>query len=185
MLVLEIEPIEVQYYYSFTCLTAPFLGVTVGGIVFQWLGGYNAPKSILLVNIIAFFAIISALPVPFLSHKDTVYFLLWALLFFGASMLPTITGMMLNAVKESDRATANSIAVLIYNMTGYLPAPFIYGWVSTLGIDENNPDKEAVLQQSRRASRAALCVIMFWTLISVGCYMVAAYLKLNQMLKGM
>ena len=81
-----------------------------------------------------------AVPVPFLYHKWTVYILLWLLLFFGAFMLPTLTGMMLNAVSEERRATANAIAVLCYNLSGYLPAPFLYGWVSTLGIDSSQPD---------------------------------------------
>ena len=41
---------------------------------------------------------------------------------------------MLNSVAESRRTTANSIATLIYNLCGYLPAPFIYGAVAEIGV---------------------------------------------------
>ena len=37
---------------------------------------------------------------------------------------------MLNSVNEKEKATANSIAMLVYNLFGYLPAPAIYGLVS-------------------------------------------------------
>ena len=87
-----------------------------------------------------------ALPIPFLYHKWTVYILLWWLLFFGAFMLPTITGMMLNSVHEDNRATANAIAVLLYNITGYLPAPYMYGIISTLGIDKLSKDNAALVK---------------------------------------
>ena len=39
---------------------------------------------------------------------------------------------MLNSVNEKEKATANSIAMLVYNLFGYLPSPAIYGLVSDL-----------------------------------------------------
>lgn len=47
-----------------------------------------------------------------------------------------MTGIMLNSVDQSRRSTANSLATLGYNLFGFLPAPFIYGTVSTLGSNE-------------------------------------------------
>jgi len=135
--VLEIKEEEVFYYYSTTCLTAPFSGVIVGGFVFGYLGGYNDKRSIRLACIISIIAIFIASPVPFMTHKWPVYILMLLMLFFGASILPTVTGMMLNSVPKHDRATANAMAILIYNLCGYLPAPFIYGWVSTWGVNPN------------------------------------------------
>jgi hypothetical protein len=58
---------------------------------------------------------------------------------FGAFILPTITGIMLNSVPENMRPQANSLAVLAYNLLGYLPAPFLYGFISTIQVD---PDEE-------------------------------------------
>ena len=58
--------------------------------------------------------------------------LIWLLLFFGGSILPPVTGIMLNTVQESKRTSANSIANLCYNLLGYLPAPSFYGMVSSI-----------------------------------------------------
>jgi len=113
----------------------------MGGISFAAVGGYNTKKAIYLVCLIGFLCLCVATPVPFLTTKYPVYALIWLLLFFGAFLLPTITGMMLNSVDIKVRATANAVAVLGYNMLGNLPAPFIYGYVSTLGVDPENPDK--------------------------------------------
>ncbi len=39
---------------------------------------------------------------------------------------------MLNSVNEKEKATANSLAMLAYNLFGYLPSPAIYGLVSDI-----------------------------------------------------
>lgn len=69
---------------------------------------------------------------------------MWFLFYFGAFMLPTLTGIMLNSVNEERRTTANSVATLWYNLFGYLPAPFVYGFVSTLGTDEIHSSRWAM-----------------------------------------
>ena len=83
-----------------------------------------------------------------------MYVMMWLLFYFGAFLLPTMTGIMLNSVREERRTTANSVATLWYNLFGYLPAPFVYGFVSSLGSD-------MVL-----ASREAMGCLMFATLIT-------------------
>jgi len=138
--VLLVPADEVYYYYSITCLTAPFAGVILGGFVFSLLGGYNDSRSYLLADIIGIFCIFIASPVPFLTTKWPVYILMWLLLFLGSFILPTVTGMMLSSVDLEHRATANAMAVLAYNLLGYLPAPFIYGWISTFGVDPDDTD---------------------------------------------
>lgn len=46
--------------------------------------------------------------------------------------MPPVTGIMLNSVDQKEKATANSIAMLVYNLFGYLPSPAIYGLVSDM-----------------------------------------------------
>jgi MFS family permease len=79
-------------------------------------------------------AVICALPIPWFSEKKDFYFvglLLWGVLFFGGFILPPVTGIMINSVPDSQKASANSIANLCYNLLGYLPAPLIYGFIAT------------------------------------------------------
>lgn len=148
-LVLEVPSDEVFYFYSFTCLSAPFLGIVSGGLVFSSVGGYNSPKAFPLLIFVGILAGASAIPAPFVHAKYTMYLLMWFLFYFGAFLLPTMTGIMLNSVDVQRRTTANSLATLSYNLFGYLPAPFVYGWVSSQGPN---------LVQ---ASRHAMACLMF------------------------
>ena len=152
-------------YYSFTCLTAPIAGVIIGGVIFGSIGGYNSKKSLRICCILGSFAALSAVPIPFLSNKISVYLLLWFVFFFGASILPTMTGIMLNSVEMERRTTANSIATLAYNLFGYLPSPFVYGLFSDI-----------IKGDEITSHRVALAVILGWSIPAV-LFIVCAYFK--------
>lgn len=143
---------EVYYYFAITCLTAPFMGIVVNGFIITSMGGYNSPKSFTLCVAVACLGMLIALPIPFSTSKYLTYSLIWLLLFSGAFLVPTLTGIMLNSVEESKKTTANSLATLGYNLFGYLPAPVIYGFVSSRGSD-------VIL-----SSRYALGCIMYWSI---------------------
>jgi MFS family permease len=72
------------------------------------------------------------LPVPFLDNYRAFQVLVWLLLFFGGFIVPVVTGILLTSVKPLERTIANSVANLSYNVLGYLPSPFVYGFVCTL-----------------------------------------------------
>lgn len=163
--VLLVPPEETYYYFSITCLSAPLLGIVSGGAFFSSLGGYNNPRSFLWCLIIGSSALLFAAPVAFSDIKWLTYVCIWLLLFVGASILPTLTGIMLNAVAETRRTTANAIATMIYNLMGYLPAPFIYGAVAEVGVDTVD---------ANYWSRVAMGVLMSWTIMTA-VFIVAAY----------
>jgi hypothetical protein len=89
--------------------------------------------------------------------------LYWLLLFFGGFILPPITGVMINSVKEHQKPSANSIANLCYNLFGFLPAPSFYGAISSLTGGVN--------------SRIAMGCLLFSTLFSIGALLYG--MKLN------
>lgn len=151
-LVLGAPADETFQYYSFTCLTAPFLGLITGGLVLSKIGGYSSPNAFPLMFLVGFISVITSITAPFVDSKALVYTFLWLLLGTGAFLLPTMTGIMLNSVSETRRTTANSLATLLYNCFGYFPAPFVYGFVSSIGND------------IIKSSRAGLCCIMFASL---------------------
>ena len=68
-----------------------------------------------------------------------------------------MTGIMLSTVDESLKTTANSVANLIYNLFGYLPAPYVYGAVYDLGDGNNYFEAISVLMFSPIVSVGALC----------------------------
>lgn len=71
-----------------------------------------------------------SLPIPFIYNFTLSVALVWGLIFFGAFILPSVTGIMINTVPPNQKTSANSLANLSYNLLGYLPAPSIYGAVS-------------------------------------------------------
>ena len=62
------------------------------------MGGYNNVAAQKLQYYMALFAVICAVPVPFVNSFKVVAVLLWGLLFFGGFTLPTVTGIMINTV---------------------------------------------------------------------------------------
>ncbi len=110
-------------------MTGPVLGVIVGGYVFNLLGGYNSPKAYPVCVFSMLFGGGCGVPLVFATNFWAVSFLLWGQFFFGGFCLPVLTGILLNTCPESIRTIANSIANLMYNLLGYLPAPYIYGAV--------------------------------------------------------
>lgn len=123
------------YAYTTVLLTSAFSGVIVGIFTFRHLGGYGSTKSFACVVVIAFFAIVVSIPVPFTHTLLVCACSIWFLLFFGSFLLPAMTGIMIKSVAESHRITASSLAQIGYNLFGYLPAPFLYGYISNMGDD--------------------------------------------------
>ena len=96
------------------------------------------------------------LPIPFIDNKYAIYFLIWLVFFFGASILAPLVAIMLNSIEKERRTTANSMATLSYNLLGYLPAPFIYGAVCDLFKDD-----------PALGNRAAISVILYWSIFAI------------------
>ena len=108
-------------------------------------------------------AVLSALPIPFLTNFYHFVTLIWFLLFFGGFVLPPITGIMLNSVSEYQRTSANSFANLSYNLFGYAPAPIFYGLISKI----SGGDK----------SRWPLGCLLYSTVFTIGMLLNAIYKK--------
>jgi len=121
---------EIQLYFIVTTLSAPIGGVIVGGIITQSFGGYNTPKAMKMQCLMGACAVICALPIPYFENFYYVGMLFWGVLFFGGFVLPPVTGIMIDSVKADQRASANSIANLTYNLLGYFPAAQVYGYIA-------------------------------------------------------
>jgi len=51
--------------------------------------------------------------------------LLWSLLFFGAALIPTATGVVVNSVSRENQAASSSMSQLIFNLGGYFLSPVL------------------------------------------------------------
>ncbi|KAM3147384.1 hypothetical protein pb186bvf_000635 [Paramecium bursaria] len=131
--VLNQDKVLVNTVFSIVSITSPVLGCLFGGFVTQYLGGYDKPEALYACVGYSLIGTLSGLPIPFLNSFWPVVALIWVQLFFGGSMVPPVTGIMLTAVPQKLRAFANSNTTTIYNLFGFLPAPSVYGFMLRFG----------------------------------------------------
>lgn len=79
-------------------LTAPIFGVAAGGALLHYTGGYDGEKALTISAIEAFLASFTGTIIPFIDDFAVVVVLLWLLLFFGGSIVPAVTGIMICSV---------------------------------------------------------------------------------------
>jgi len=92
--------------------------------------GSNPRNVVPFLLVVTFLATASASPLPFISDFWVTLISLWGYLFFGGILVPVMTTYMLNSIEdEAERAIGNSFANVLYYGLGYLPSPFMWGFV--------------------------------------------------------
>ena len=127
--VMLIPSSKVYITYAVICITAPVLGVLLGGFFIQYLGGYTDKRALDACYKIAIVAACCGIFLPFVDIIWVFVILMWLLLFFGGSITPGLTGIMLSSIPDNSKEIGNSVTQLCYNLLGYLPSPFLYGLV--------------------------------------------------------
>lgn len=128
-IILKINPKTVFFSFSITCITAPVFGVMWGGYTISQAGGYTNKAAIETCFHVGCIAAVVAILVPMFDTFVVFVLLVWLLLFFGGSIVPGLTGIMLTSLGDYSKEAGNSITYLCYNLFGYLPAPFLYGLI--------------------------------------------------------
>ena len=127
--VLGIDKDKVFISFIIVCLTAPSLGVIIGGVLTSYLGGYEDIKASYLCMCGALGATLLCAPIPFLEGLYQFNGVLYGILIFGGMVFPSILGIIISSVDPSMKATASSFTVTMCNLIGYIPAPFVYGLI--------------------------------------------------------
>jgi len=149
--------------YLIVSLTAPTIGVIVGGAIVHNCGGYSGDKAMPICILFSLFAISVGIPVPFVNEFYPFAILVWLLLFFGGAMMPGLMGIMISSVHTRHRSFANSTSQTFQNLLGFMPAPVLYGMLNQLTGSEG--------------SRAGMMLLMFWSVPSVIMLLIAYYAK--------
>ena len=95
---LKVEEAIVFVTYATISVTGPVIGIVFGGNLTTYFGGYTSELVLRTALYVAFSCALVAIPIPFISNFVLFCVLLWFLLFFGGSVLPCLTGIMLNTV---------------------------------------------------------------------------------------
>lgn len=122
----------VNSMFSFDSITGPISGCILAGIITQRVGGYDSFNANYVIFVAAVFGSTSSLLVPHLDNFWVLAGVIWVVLFCGGALVPVITGMILSSVNEGLRSFANSNTTTYVNLFGYLPAPIIYGYLTTV-----------------------------------------------------
>ncbi len=139
-------------------LSGPVLGIILGGaVVERYAGGYEGKNSIYFALGFACLAFISALPFRFIDRIEFFGACLWAVLFFGGCIIPNLQGIMISSLKSDLRATGNSVSNVLQNALGFLPAPFLYGFIFER---TKNTDPKAAMQITLLYSSVGVCFMI-------------------------
>ena len=142
LIALEVEDETKRLYaFSIVCLTSPTCGLLIGGYFVDYLGGYSNKNSLLFCLLFAILSLIPAILLPLVNSYYLYAILLWILLFFGSGLLPTLQGIIIACLPKNIQGSGNSFVIFFYNLLGYLPAPFVYGFFKEYFEDKNDPKK--------------------------------------------
>ena len=90
--VIMMEQSRVHFTFIIVCLTAPTLGVIIGGILTSCIGGYDKIAANYLCLIGALGATLLAIPLPFMNSLWGFTGFLYGVLVFGGIIFPSILG---------------------------------------------------------------------------------------------
>ena len=168
--ILNADQLVVNITFSLISITAPLSGVLFGGTVSDKYGGYkgrNESKALQMCVGFAIVAFIFSFPMGFLFQIFYLSVLLWTFLFFGASIIPIATGIMISTVPKDCQATSSSISQLIFNLFGYFSSPMITGFIMDSFEDKN----QGFIWGMR--------VIFWWAIICLICFITSYFISKN------
>lgn len=165
--VLLVDHKKVFIIFAFVCISAPVLGVMTGGYYLKYIGGYHKREALDVCLKVSILAAISGAFLPLVDNYIIFVIMMWFLLYFGASIVPGLIGIMISSAPDNSKEIANSISHLCYNLLGYLPSPFLYGLVCN--------------HTGGSTSRYGLAFILLWSYLGVFFLFLAKYYRDSDM----
>lgn len=119
-------------WFILCAITAPTMGIFFGGYITDKYGGYHGRSEWIVVLKLSVFAgsvaCLASIPITLLSDFFFALSSLWILLFFGASILPASSGILINIVPKDFRPISSSLSLVVFNSFGYCLSLVLSGW---------------------------------------------------------
>jgi MFS family permease len=173
--ILNTDPLIVNIIFSTISITAPLFGVLFGGTITDKYGGYkgrNESKALQMCVAFGLVSFVFAFPMGFLFQIIYLSILLWTFLFFGATMIPIGTGVMISSVPKDCQATSSSLSQLVFNLFGYFSAPMITGFI----MDRFEDEKKGFIWGMR--------VIFWWVVIALIFFIISYHVSYSNYKKN-
>ena len=124
---------QVNMLFIFTAATAPTAGVFFGGWLVDYFGGYRGlrqrVKALKLCLSLGCLSACAGVPATFTKSMYATVMLLWVLLFFGGSVLPACTGILVSIVPRRMRELSTATSLVVFNLLGYSMSLVLSGYV--------------------------------------------------------
>ena len=173
--ILNTDPLIVNIIFSLISITAPLFGVLFGGTITDKYGGYkgrNESKALQMCVAFGLVSFVFAFPMGFLFQIIYLSILLWTFLFFGATMIPIGTGVMISSVPNDCQATSSSISQLVFNLFGYFSSPMITGFI----MDSFDDEKKGFIWGMR--------VIFWWVVVALMFFIISYFVSYSNYKKN-
>ena len=113
--------------YVVVIVVGPLIGMSFGGFVGSFTGGYEKKFSVLVIFI---FHLVSSIISVCVVLVDNIYLFnsIMVLFFiFNCAVVPVLTGVILWSMPKNQKGLGNGISSLVTTFLGKFPAPLIYG----------------------------------------------------------
>ncbi|CAD8141746.1 unnamed protein product [Paramecium pentaurelia] len=113
-------------------ITAPLSGVYLGSQILDNEGGNKGFRIMKITAIELCLASISLALIPLFDNQGIIVLLVWCLIFFGSSAIPSLMGIMITSLQREEKTCGNQLSHLFLDFFGYLPASTVYGYVQQI-----------------------------------------------------
>ena len=131
IVVLKVDVNTTMCLFAFVAISAPVAGVSIGSYFSDRTGGYKGENLINAVRLWTYFGLVAFIfgfPIGFIFNLFIVP-LLWLLLFAGAMLIPTCTGIIVSSVPRQYQTASSSMSQLLFNLGGYFLSPVLSAYV--------------------------------------------------------
>ena len=116
------------FFFNVICVSGPTIGVIIGGILTQKLGGYTKRKTIYFALLLS---LISSIISIFISKIHSNHIFLFCItvclyLFFLCAMIPPEAGIILASLSLEHKGDGYTITNFLLNLIGNTPCTFVY-----------------------------------------------------------
>lgn len=120
--------------FGLSVVSAPVVGVIVGGLIMDRIGGYHGNMFVASAFSLACGMFASLVGILCMAAETTASFLvpMWVVLCFGGAIVPVAVGLTMASVPSTMRPYASSFSNIVYNMLGFFLGPFVCGYVIEL-----------------------------------------------------
>jgi MFS family permease len=161
-IVIQADRDAITIAFVVTCVTAPTLGIIIGGCIVQRYGGYESKVASLWCVIFAGIAGCCSISIPIFNDIIGFAIVLWLFFFFGGAIVPNIVGIYISSLPIELRGAGNSFSNTLINGFGYLPAPYVYGAVFDATADVNKKISLAAVVNYCWVGVALLALSMYY-----------------------